>query len=443
VESSDLARDVAQSVFTDLARKAPSLLPKADDNASLMGWLYRSARFEALTLLRGDRRRQARERQAMQELGSTSETSPNWEHVRPALDAAMADLSESDRGALLMRFFKNQDFRSVGTAFGVSDNAAQQRVIRALEKLRKRLVQHGITTTSGSLSIALSGNVVQAAPVGLAAAISTSALLAGTAASTATITAAVKTVAMTTLQKTLITVTIAAAVGTGIYETRQASILRDRLEILQQQQRPLVEQIQQLQLERDDATNRLDQLARVKTAADNNGVELLRLRSEVGTLRQRTNELARLVRGGPDSGEGVLSAKSTEQDATGLTNFPRDSWTFAGFTTPEDALQSYMWAKSRGDVNTAFAAATPELKQAVKEHYFKDKSEEEISSLFMESARSQTGFQIQKKLAAAEDQVVFQVHIDGTEEKSYSLLTLKKWDGEWKVSSAEERPGGN
>jgi hypothetical protein len=29
-----------------------------------------------------------------------------------------------------------------------------------------------------------------------------------------------------------------------------------------------------------------------------------------------------------------------------------------------------MWAKSRGDVKTAFAAATPEMQQAVRESYF-------------------------------------------------------------------------
>ena len=48
----------------------------------------------------------------------------------------MSRLNERDRDALLLRFFKNQDFRAVGSALGVSNDAAQKRVARALEKLR-------------------------------------------------------------------------------------------------------------------------------------------------------------------------------------------------------------------------------------------------------------------------------------------------------------------
>ena len=63
--SPDLARDIAQSVFTHLARKALSLAGTLNGDAALLGWLYRSTRFAALNQLRDDRRRHARERQAM------------------------------------------------------------------------------------------------------------------------------------------------------------------------------------------------------------------------------------------------------------------------------------------------------------------------------------------------------------------------------------------
>jgi len=33
-------------------------------------------------------------------------------------------------------------------------------------------------------------------------------------------------------------------------------------------------------------------------------------------------------------------------------------------------------------------------------------------------------------------------HKHGTPEKSYSLLTMKQTDGEWKVSNAEDRASG-
>src|SRR5690349_3679327 len=133
VRSPELARDIAQTVFADLVRKAPALGQILAESASLVGWLYRSTRFAALTQLRDDRRRQARERQAMQNFDTTSETATEWERVGPVLDEAMADLSDEDREALLLRFFKNHDFRAIGVSLGVSDDAAQKRVSRALE----------------------------------------------------------------------------------------------------------------------------------------------------------------------------------------------------------------------------------------------------------------------------------------------------------------------
>jgi len=238
MDSSDLARDVAQSVFTDLARKARPLADKLTDGSSLVGWLYRSTRFAALNHLRDDRRRLAHERQAMEQLITHSETAPDWERVRPVLDEAMADLSDEDREALLLRYFKNHDFRAVGQALGVSDDAAQKRVSRAVERLREFFAKRGVTVGAGGLVVVISANAVQAAPVGLAVAISASAALAGaTVAATATATTA-KTIAMTTLQKTLVATTLAAAIGTGIYEARQASQLRAQLTTIQQQRLP-------------------------------------------------------------------------------------------------------------------------------------------------------------------------------------------------------------
>ena len=47
----------------------------------------------------------------------------------------------------MLRFFERRDFRSVGAALGISDDAAQKRVSRALEKLREMLANRGVTLT--------------------------------------------------------------------------------------------------------------------------------------------------------------------------------------------------------------------------------------------------------------------------------------------------------
>ena len=287
VYSPDLARDVTQSVFTDLARKARTVSTTLSPEASLVGWLYRGTRFAARDLYRNETRRTQRERQAMEQLHPAPETPPDWEQLRPALDDAMSELDDTDRDAVLLRYFKNHDLRTVGATLGISDDAAQKRVSRAVERLRESFAKRGVTVGTSGLAVVISANAVQAAPVGLALTISTAAALTGTTlATTATVTAT-KAIAMTALQKTIVAATIAVLAGAGIYEARQASQLRDQVQTLQQQQAPLSKQIAELNQALIDATNQLTVLREDNERLNRNTGELLKLRGEVGVLRRQ------------------------------------------------------------------------------------------------------------------------------------------------------------
>ena len=272
------AQDVVQTVFVDLARVARTL--PAD--VKLGGWLHRDTCFVATTLMRGERRRQARERQAVEMNTLQNHSEADFSQIAPLLDEAINELDEADRTAILLRFFERQDFRAVGQALGSNEDAARMRVNRALDKLEGLLKRRGVTTSAASLGVVLTANAVQAAPVGLALTISTAAAVAGTTSATTATATATKAIAMTTLQKTLIATTIVAAVGTGIYEARQVSQLRDQIQTLQRQQ---AEQVQQLVRERDEAASRLAGLRDDNERLNRNTAELLKLRGEVGMLR--------------------------------------------------------------------------------------------------------------------------------------------------------------
>ncbi len=168
------AEEATQKVFIDLARKAPSLLGRR----VLGGWLFLSAGYAAANLARGEARRQAREQEAhaMKELSETSTHDEAWSRVRPEIDAALRDLSERDREAVLLRFFENRSFPEIGAQLALSENTARMRVERALGKLHALLARRGITSSAAALAAALAGNAVGAAPAGLAAAATTSAL---------------------------------------------------------------------------------------------------------------------------------------------------------------------------------------------------------------------------------------------------------------------------
>src|SRR6185437_12441594 len=138
----------------------------------------------------------------------------------------------------------------------------------------------GVTVGTAGIVAIISANAVHAAPVGLAVTISTTATLAGTAASTSTIIANTKTIAMTIMQKTFITFVIVASVGTGIYEARQASQMREHNQLLHQQQASINDQLQQLQHKHDDSTKRLAALQNEIATLKSNNSELLKLRAQ-------------------------------------------------------------------------------------------------------------------------------------------------------------------
>src|ERR1035437_3903331 len=106
VNSPDLAGDIAQGVFTDLARKARPLAEQMP--GSLAGWLHRGTRYAAFNHLRDTRRRLANEKQAMEQLLINSESAPDWELIRPVLDEALDSLGDEDREAQARRRLANE-----------------------------------------------------------------------------------------------------------------------------------------------------------------------------------------------------------------------------------------------------------------------------------------------------------------------------------------------
>ena len=113
---------------------------------------------------------------------------PVWPQLAPLLDEAMARLGKKDRDAVLLRFFKDKSVREVAAAMQVSEPAAQRRVLRALEKLRKIFTRRGINSTTDAIAGAISANSIQVAPAALAKAVTAIAVAKGAAASVSTLT---------------------------------------------------------------------------------------------------------------------------------------------------------------------------------------------------------------------------------------------------------------
>jgi RNA polymerase sigma factor (sigma-70 family) len=172
VGEASLAQDVTQLVFIQLARKGGSLR----HGTILAGWLYRTTRFVAQTVRRSDARRRQRESMAMEMTLLDQQSESVWKEVSPLLEEAMAGLRATDQNAVLLRFFAGKSLREVGEALGISDDAAQKRVDRALGRLRDYFAGRGVAVSVVLLTTLLAQNSVQAAPLAVTAALTTTAI---------------------------------------------------------------------------------------------------------------------------------------------------------------------------------------------------------------------------------------------------------------------------
>ena len=272
-----LAEDVTQAVFVAAARQAPEL----QECAILSGWLHRTTRNQASMTVRREVRRRARENDLAAMNHEPSEPVPEWNQLAPELDEALGQMTPSDRDAVLLRFFERKTAREIGERLGLTEEAAQKRVARGLEKLREILHRRGVTTTATGLAAAVSLKAVHAAPLGLAGSVVTASL--GTAATVLSSAPTLLPFMISTNTKLMLASLVTAGLATALFVQHQTN-LQLQEELAGQAHRPPAKVPVP-----EPTANRADEqaeLARLRTEHS----ELLRLRGEISLLRQKERE---------------------------------------------------------------------------------------------------------------------------------------------------------
>jgi RNA polymerase sigma factor (sigma-70 family) len=428
VRSPQLAEEVAQSAFTDLARNAHRLAP----DTIVTAWLYQVTRRTAIDVVRREARRQLRE-QIATEMNAMNATTADWTHIEPLLDEAMHALDDTDRAAVLLRYFENKSLREVGATLGTSDDAAQKRVSRAVERLREFFAKRGVTVGASGLVVVISGNAVQAAPAGLTVTISTAAALAGTTIGATTIATLTKTIAMTTLQKTIVGAALVAALGTGIHQARQAARLRAEITALRNE----THELGSLREENGTLTAKLARQAERRELSRTEFLELMRLRGQVALLRREVSEFkGERTKAGQARATAPVPRPDWQWPAGQF--IPREQWLDAGFAKPEATIQTVLWAMAAGAGDkfvSAFSAGNgPDAEDAGK---LLDRMQFTMERFF-----KALGATVHSVRAEEDDRSDVMLNVTWADEsKSHELLILRRGDdGTWRITGGASEP---
>jgi hypothetical protein len=164
--------------------------------------------------------------------------------------------------------------------------------------------------------------------------------------------------------------------------------------------------------------------------------ELLRLRGQVGVLRQQVKDLASVRSENRQVHAELESTGTAGNDAT-ADFWPRGSWGFSGYATPEAALQSSLWASDNGDLKVLLAGATGEMRKMI-ERDLGGKSEEEACIRAMDEVINIKSVRVLNREVQAEDAIVLTAAFEERTGTNISRLLLKMIGGDWKLSGPAE-----
>lgn len=185
--------------------------------------------------------------------------------------------------------------------------------------------------------------------------------------------------------------------------------------------------------ERHELELRLNQLAEIPSSPNRTRIpqprsqafrELLRLRGEIGVLRQETQELEA-------AREENRLARAANAGPT-ADYWPQDSWTFAGYASPEATLQTFLWGAKTGNLEAVLAGLTPDMRRGF-EAEFKGKSEEETEVRLMDTIVPLQSVHILSRETQADDEVVLSTAFQTPNEIQTNQIVLKRVGNEWKL----------
>jgi len=182
----------------------------------------------------------------------------------------------------------------------------------------------------------------------------------------------------------------------------------------------------------------------LSSIADGRRRELLRLRGELGQLRQTVSEMDRLramnrqLLAAASGSPAQPGAPSPPEGQTIQAYWSKAQLAAAGYADAESALKTALWAMSRGDPDALAMSVTPQAKAQLEHQDWqshKTPAEElaDRGQWLADSLSPASGFSVVGQKLTAQDRAILDVRFEG--EGKTRKFELKEVGGEWRLNA--------
>ena len=130
---------------------------------------------------------------------------------------------------------------------------------------------------------------------------------------------------------------------------------------------------------------------------------------------------------------GLLLCGCSKKQAT--NDYPKASWAFAGYASPEAAQESWTWALAKGDKTAMLQSLTPEA-QKEWQKMLAGMTDEQMKAQAAQGAAKLPGYTIQKREVVSDDEVVLHITMMGSDQ--VQKYDMKKIGSEWKLAGPKK-----
>jgi hypothetical protein len=116
-------------------------------------------------------------------------------------------------------------------------------------------------------------------------------------------------------------------------------------------------------------------------------------------------------------------------------DYPKDALKFAGYNSPDSAMETWTWAMTKGEKTVMLQTLTPEARKEW-EKLLAGKTDEQMKSEAAKGAAKIQGYTVQKREVISDEEVVVHFTMIGSDQ--VMKMDVRKIGADWKIAGPKQ-----